>query len=141
MTWTWLSFVLSPMNNNIGDSGASSFSEALKINSSLTYLNLQSVFWIWNDMNMTIICFEFHEQQHWWFRSIILVRSIEDQFIPNLFEPAECVCKMEWHEHDFRLFWVPMNNNMIGDSGASSLSEALKINSSLTHLNIKECSW
>ena len=43
---------------------------------------------ILNDMIMIIICHSFHKQRDWFIRNIIIVRSIEDQFIPHSFEPG-----------------------------------------------------
>ena len=74
------------MNNNIGDSGTLSLSEALKVNSSLTFLDLWNVFMITNDMNTIVIFLEFHDQPDWFIRSIIIVRRIEGQFIPHSFK-------------------------------------------------------
>ena len=45
---------------------------------------------------MIINCHSFHEERYWWFRSIIIVRSIEDQFIPRSFAPG--IVFMIFHE-------------------------------------------
>ena len=68
MNWTWLSIVIHSMSNQIGDSGASSLSEALKVNSSLTHLELGIVFMILNDMFIIINCHSFHDDVYWWIR-------------------------------------------------------------------------
>ena len=72
-TWKWVYdlrlrlFIKSySMSNDIGESGACSLSEALKINSSLTQLNLGVSLWF--DTVIVHHHITFHEQQYWWFR-------------------------------------------------------------------------
>ena len=82
-------------------------------------------------------CLSFNEQWDWFIRSIIIVRGIEDQFIPHSFEPG-CVF-MIFDSMNMIINCRPSMNNEIGSSGALSLSESLKINSSLTHLDLRAC--
>ena len=63
----WLFIIIShSMNNKIGSSGACSLSEALKVNSSLTQLDLTLSLWF--DIVIVHHHITFHEEQYWLFR-------------------------------------------------------------------------
>ena len=117
--------------NNIGESGATSLSEALKVNSSLTQLDLGVSLLL--NMIYCLLFKHFHLEQYWFIRSNIIIRSVESQFITHSIEPVfEFIIECDW------LIIIESHSiwNNIGSSGATSLSEALKVNSSLTQLNL-----
>ena len=97
------------------------------------------VFMIFHSMNMIINCHSFHDQRYWWFRSIIIVRRIEDQFIAHSFGPGIMFMILNGMANIKFVLYSMINE--IYESGASSLSEGLKINSSLNHLNLGVCLW
>ena len=95
------------MRNDIGDSGASSLAEALKINSFLTHLDLGMCLWYWmawTEYQLSFISWapilviqeHYHCQKHW--------RSIH----PSLIWTWECIHGIEWHEHDYQLSFIPL---------------------------------
>ena len=64
----------------------------------------------------------------------------ESVFIEFIVRLGETECDLLFEELSLVYFKFPNSmSNGIGDSGASSLSEALKINSSLTHLDLGVC--
>ena len=68
-----------------------------------------------------------------WSRSSFIVRSFEGKFVTYFFESVvEFLNKGEYLKHTL------VFNNSIDDSGATSLSEALKTHPSLTELNMQE---
>ena len=68
---------------------------------------------------------------HWFIRSNIIIRSIEGQFITHSIEPG-----IEFIIENDHLSIIQSHSfcNNIGSIGTTSLSETLKVNSSLTHL-------
>ena len=123
--------------NEIGESGATSLSESLKVNSSLTHLDLTKSLlsnmsnWLFFNNNPFLTILETQEQhqyqKHW--------RSIHHSL--NWTCGIEFIIEYDW----LIIIESHFICNEIGDSGLSSLSEALKVNSSLTHLDIYLSLW
>ena len=79
--------------------------------------------------------FLFSEESYWRFRAMHIVISIEGEFISHCVESGidlrfnDALSAFEFVLHS--------NGNLIGESGASSLSSALRVNSSLTSLDLR----
>ena len=131
---------LHSISNNIGDTGVSSLSSALEVNSTLTSLDLRMCF-VWIVFSVfcfviSLVCYfdlwwtrlenqEYHHcQNHWRLIHLSLNWTWE----------WDCCCCCCFHNWDWEFYWADRNN--IGDSGLSSLSEGLKVNSSLTSLTL-----
>ena len=131
------SFYLFFLKTDIGDTEVCVLSSALKVNSSLTLLNLAFIKYsitlspfmsalhsINNNIGDTGICSLSSALE---VNSTLTSLDLRMCFVWIVFSVLFCyfICL---------LFWFVMNN--IGESGISSLSESLKVNSSLTQLNL-----
>ena len=140
------SFLITTTGNNIGDTGATSLSEALKSNTTLGELNLwgddkRKKTYKWHPSTIHSFHFSLHQQtttlekreQHHWVNhwnqtqhsvySIWVVKTKEDTQMTSINKPL------------FSFLIIQTGNN-IGETGAASLSEALKSNTTLTELNL-----
>ena len=64
--------------------------------------------------------------------SVVVIRSAESKFISHFTLLGSAVISL----FSFLLYFLFFFGHVVGDSGASSLSEALKVNSSLTQLSL-----
>ena len=120
-------FIFRSFWNNIGDSGVTSLSEVLKVNSSLTYIELE----VTSYYPLAFILFLYHshgtklaiqEQRH----CLKFLRLIHLS-LTWVLERVSC----------FVSFWFFMRHeNNVCDLGLSALSSALEVNSSLIFLNL-----
>ena len=71
---------------------------------------------------------------YWWFRCNTIIWRIEGEFIPHKFGSGDVFFFLAWRFvfllHSLSIY------NVISESGITSLSEALKVNSLLTTLNL-----
>ena len=135
-------------DNGIGDTGATSLSESLKSNTTLTKLNLSR-----EDKrkkthkrhSSTIHSFPFpftNRQRDWRKRSNITMWSIEIKHNPYSTRSGEWRQKKEDTQkasinNSLFPFLFTSTDNKIGDTGATSLSEVLKSNTTLAELNLR----
>ena len=123
-------------DNKMGDEGTKVLSESLKVNTTLLNLNLFS-FWISQHwlMKMTVDESRIDRQWHWTRRCQINFRIIEIEWQSAASHSGQSVIDLiyeEPFENTKEHCW--MTDNQIGDEGVKSLSEMLKVNTTLINL-------
>ena len=128
--------------NKIGSSGATSLSELLKTNTTLTWLDLSSL----------IDCFCFFQSfVHGLFPFYLIGNEIQEAGAASLSESLKVnttlsylnlICKQlgpgfqNTKKEVNRCFLDVLTGNKIGDTGATAISDALKTNTTLTELDL-----
>ena len=82
------------------------------------------------------LCFSLHLKQYWWFRSIFIIISAGDKFNSHFIWFESIFYQMN---KCYLFSFIAFVRNEISESGMSSLSSALEVNSTVTSVRLEEC--